>query len=282
MNSAVLNLAALDDSNEVWSWYGNSSMAVQASGAIQFGLTLSGSASVQMVAAGGAVLYATPSFTPAGIALTASGVLTYGATGAGQATLKVSSDGDGTRWALGQSASQILFQAAGDAQVVTPIASSFVVVVSTSIDPRVTQAIPGEGASSIVLSASLEPHIAKAGWLASDSTKFELATIATPYLVVDSPAGNAALRLLADGDARFGGKVQLEPMPAELGLFASGELGYQHYVYASGEAQITVESAAARHGIPQIPSNYIAAPGIRMLRVDNEQRRFIVPAERRL
>lgn len=282
MNSAVLDLVALNDSNEVWSWYGDASVALQAAGAVITGTTLSGSASVQVSSSASAFIRATPGFAPAQVALAATGSLIYGVTGSGKADLRLTSSANGTRWVMGQSLAQILFQAIGDGQVAGPASASFIIQVASNLVERVTPAIRGEGVSRVVLSTALQAQAAKPIWLEGEPAGVVLASIATPYLSIRSASGAASLQLLADGDSRLGGKLQLEPLPAELSLYTRGELGFRHYVYASGSAEVVIASTAARYGIPTLPSSYVAAPTSRALRVESEQRRFIVPAERRL
>lgn len=46
MNVFAINDAGLDDSNEIWSWYGDADMAFQADGVIALGLMATGSVDV--------------------------------------------------------------------------------------------------------------------------------------------------------------------------------------------------------------------------------------------
>lgn len=282
MNGEPVNQVAVNDSSEVWSWYGAADIAIQATGALAIGATLSGDSSIQVQSDAIGYLQAMPPFAPASVVIEAVGEVAYGVTGSGLAEVVLTSTGQGTRVVMGLGASNIVFEADGDAQVVEPAAASFVVVVQASIDERVTPGVMGEGSAQIRVTTTAEDHRAVPIWLESEDTPVVVATIGYPRLVVQSPAGSAAITLASSCEARLGGRVELQPLPAELSLYTRGELGFRHYVYAEGECSIAVQSMALSHGRPQIPTDYIAAPAIRLLRVAKDDRRFTVPAERRL
>lgn len=283
MNSAAVNQVAVNDSNEIWSWYGDdANIVMQATGALAIGLSLTGAASIQLQSTATAYMRAIPPFTPAAVTLAAAGEVAYGVTGSGQAQVVLTSTGNGTRRVMGAGITTVEVLTEGDAQVVAPATASFTIEFDLALDERITPAIPGEGVSQIRVTTTIADRRATPIWLESENTKVEVATIGYPRLILKSPAGSAALRLAAIGEARLGERIQLQPMPAELSLYARGELGFRHYVYGEGQCSIAVQSKALSHGRPQIPTDYIPAPAIRLLRVDKDNRRFIVSAERRL
>lgn len=280
MNLFPVNAAEVNGSNEVWSWYGSSELAVQAGGEMLIGVPLSGSASIEVNSSVEARAIFYPSFPEAGIALTSTGEALYGRTGSGTSIIEISSTADGTRWVLGESTSDIVFEAEGEAQVVAPAAASFDIIISSTIEERVTPAIMGAGQSLIELRTDLAGAVGRAVRLEA-SSQIVLASRAIPRLVIDSPPGSSDILLNALGDARFGRKVYLEPSEAVIELFSRGESGRQRYIYGEGGSVIAILAGMLQAGIPPIPAIYVPAPRSRTIIVQRDPRDMIVARENR-
>ncbi|QRE00591.1 hypothetical protein [Pseudomonas phage Itty13] len=282
MNLHPINAAELNGSNEIWSWYGSSTVAVASDAESIRGASLSGDASIQVQTTGEPSVLLTPPFYAANIMLDSDAEAIYGRSGSGASIIQIGSDADGTRWVLGESASDIVFLADGDAQVVAPAAASFDIIFETVIEERVTPGIFGEGASQIIIATGAEGVPGRAVRLEPFGARIELATRAAPHLVINSPAGDSTIALSAVGDARFGRKVYLEPADALIELFSRGDdSAMQRYVYAEGAATIVLLAGALQAGIPPIPTEYVPAPRSRTIIVQRDPRGLIVARETR-
>jgi hypothetical protein len=168
----------------------------------------------------------------------------------------------------------------GDIAVVPAISATFTLVLAAGLDLHVATSQKIEGYLPVVLSSSFQAYSVP-GTLLTGQAAIQLAGIGNGNLFMASPPGSAAIRLKADGAARFGAKLSLEGS-AVIETYARGYLESWHYVYAEGSASIDILARAEKHGIPNIPGYYIEAPAMRALRVAEEARWFTVPAERRV
>lgn len=280
MNLFAVNAAEINGSIEIWSWYGSSDLALQASGELKIGAVLSGSSNVVLNSDAQAFARLFPTGQPAEIVLTSTGEAIYGRSGSGVSQIVLQSTADGTRWVLGASSSDIVIESDGDAQVVAPAAADFTIVLSTMLEERVTPAIQGVGVSLVVIDSSLDEKTGRAVRLEA-SSEIELASRAIGYLRINGPSTLSQIVLEADGSARFGRKIQLDPLEAQIELFARGEVGFRHYVYADGESVIELRAGSLMAGIPPIPTDYIPAPAGRTIIVARDPRELVVARENR-
>lgn len=279
MNLFALNAAEVNGSIQVWSWYGDAALVVNGAGDIQKGLVAGGDA--EIVTAGDLAprldVYGT--FDSAILDVAAYGDVILGLTVEGNAPVVVQAAGAGTRWVLGSSDLQIVLEAEGDGQVVQPAAASFSIVVSSTLDGMVATTVREDGLGQIVLSGLLNEHVAKRQLIEGEA-QVHLASVGSGYLIIEGPAGDAAMQLLADGDARLGDKIDLEG-EAVLQVFARGELSSLHYEYGEGDAIIVVQAGASMAGIPDIPTEYVQAPHARTIIVQRDPRAHLVAREDR-
>lgn len=281
MNLFAINAAEINGSNVVWSWYGSSEVAIQASGDGYRGAPLSGASNIVVQTSGDPAVRMFPSFQAANIVFSASGDALYGRSGSGTSTIQLSTTLNGTRWVLGESASDIVFEADGDAQVVAPAAATFTLVLASSIEERVTPAVMGIGASVIQIEAYGVGIPGKAVALDPIAAQIEFASRGIPHLVIDSPDGSSEIVFHAQGESRIGGMVRIDPAEAVISLFSRGDSSLRHYVFAEGEARITLMTAMLQAGIPPIPSEYVPAPRARTVIVQRDARDMTVAHENR-
>lgn len=280
MDLFAVNGAEINGNIEIWSWYGTSDIQLVADGGLMVGAVLSGQANVAVASSCDAMVIYNPITLAADIVLTSTGEALYGRSGSGESDLYISSDADGTRWVMGESASDIVLQAAGEASVVAPAAASFEIVFSLALEERVTPAVPGEGVTNIALSTLLTEYSTPVIHLEGE-LQLEVASIATPWLRIQSPAGASSLALTSSGDARLGEKIYLEANVAELAIFATGDIGTRHYVRGSGDATIAIQAAALAAGKPPIPTTYMPAPRGRTIIVQRGRRDIVVAKQNR-
>lgn len=279
MQNFAINGGTLNGDPEVWVDDVSLAVALQADGVVMLGLTLDGGA--QVVAASDLSLAFQAKLEGlAGVVLDASGQLTYGVSLVGESPVVVSTSGDVIRWGMIQGDAATALAADGDLQIVPPVSATFDIVASGDLVLHAATGHQGEGYTPIVMAADLQAYVTPATIL-SGLASIEAAGIGQGSLLIASPPGEAAIVFEADGAARYGAKLSLEG-DAALELYSRGCLDVWHYVYAEAEAAIQIMTMAASHGMPIIPSQYVAAPIARALRVGEETRRFIVPAERRL
>lgn len=93
-----------------------------------------------------------------------------------------------------------------------------------------------------------------------------------------SPQGDAAIRVQSAGSGRFGGKLRISGR-GHLELAASLKPDWWRHVHASGSAAVKVLMVAERHGFPVIPSEYRPAHPSWQLPVGAEDWTFIVAPE---
>lgn len=282
MNLFAINAAEINGSNEIWSWYGSSEVAIQAQGDGYRGAPLEGVSSIQVTSALEPAAILHPLFQDAAISLSATGEALYGRSGSGTSTILLATELDGTRWVLGESASDIIFEADGDAQVVAPAAATFTLVINSSLEEHVTPAEMGEGSSVIEIVSAGEPWLGGSVFLDPMVASVEVASRAVPYIVISSPAGASQITLGATGEARLGGKVYLEPIEAVIRMFSRcDDSDMRRYVYAEGRSEIALLTAMLQAGIPPIPSVYVPAPRSRTIIVQRDPRDLIVARENR-
>lgn len=279
MQNFAINGGTLNGDPEVWIDDASLAVALQADGVVMLGLTLDGSAQV-VAAADLSLAFQAKLEGLAGVVLDAAGQLTYGVSLVGASPVVVSTSGDVVRWGMIQGEAATVLAADGDLQIVPPVSATFDIVAGGDLDLRAATGHQGEGFAPIVMAADLQAYVTPATIL-SGIASIEAAGLGQGNLVIASPPGEAGIVFAADGAARYGAKLSLEG-DAVLELYSRGCLDVWHYVYADGEAAIQLMAMAASHGMPIIPSQYVAAPIARALRVGEEPRRFIVPAERRL
>lgn len=254
-------------------------VALQADGAVMLGLTLAGDAQVSASADLSMAIQAKLEGL-AEVVAAAAGQLTYGVSLVGAAQVVAAASGDGVRWAMLEAYAPTVLAVDGDLQVVPAVSATFDLVASGDLDLHAATGRQVEGYAPIVMAAGLDAYVTAVTSL-EGLALIEAAGIGQGNLVIASPAAEAAIALLGDGAARYGAKLCIEG-DAVLELYSRGCLDVWHHVYAEGEAVIDLLAMAASHGMPIIPSQYVEAPTVRALRVGDETRRFIVPAERRL
>jgi hypothetical protein len=278
VNVFAINAAALDDSNQIWSWYGGADVAFQADGVVALGLTATGTADVVVQADLVPQLYL---FTAgaADVVLLLDGEALYGRSATGDAQVVVTADGEGVRWTFGASDLTAVFQVDGDAQVVSPTSASLNIQFDAQLDGRSAAVAQGIADLSVVFDAQLEYRVARPAFLEGEAP-LVFGCEAMPYMVLYSASGTADVALQAGGESRLGGRLYGEGA-AELQWIATGEALQWHYQYASADVTIQLTAVAERHGTPAIPSEFIAAPHVRALALNYEPRAFTVPAERR-
>lgn len=298
MNVFAINNAALNDSNEIWSWDGTADLVVQADGSLITGLTGIGSANMVLTADGSLItgltgngtadIVLTTSLAPAlqiaiqgtaDMAWQASADSLFGVSGSGDAQLVVTAAGQGTRWTFGASDLSAVFQADGDGQAVAPVSVSFIVQLDAALDGRAATAPQGIADLQLVLAASLEHHVASPIYLEGNAP-IGWGMEATPYMQLHSSSGSASAAWAASMDTRLGGTLYGEGA-ATLQLIATGEAMQWAYKFAEGAVVIELNAVAERHGKPTLPVEFIAAPANRAMHLGGEHRAFTVPAERR-
>lgn len=279
MQNFAINGGALNGDPEVWIDDSSASVVFQAAGEGMRGAMGAGTAQWSIVSSGALALHARLE-GQAGVVFGSSGSITYGVSLVGEAPIQVGASLDGLRWVMLAGQAPTVLELNGDIQVVPAISATFVMMLSSVLDLHVANGQHIEGSAPIEVRAGLDANAAKSLRLVGYAP-IELAGIGYPSLTIQSPPGAGSIQFNAAGDARFGSKIGLEGA-AELSLFSVADLGVLHYVYAEGVAGIGIIAEAAKHGIPNIPGLYVEAPPIRVLRVGEEVRRFIVPAERRI
>lgn len=259
MNLFAINAAALNDSNEVWSWYGSAELVADSAlePAVFVRPDLEGTLQVESEAEA-----------------------IYGRAAEGDALIPLQADGDGTRWTFGSSDALLEFQVTGEGVVSGTGGGYFPIQFISSMIPHVAESVMLEGLAVAELLSSGTSRRAVPVRLEASSV-IHCGAKGVGFLIMDAPGMDVALRVLADGSGRLGGKLYGEGS-AILEVYSRGTLGFRHYVYAEGSAAIQIQARTERAGVPPIPDTYIAAPAIRSLQVNNEPRLFTVPAERRL
>jgi hypothetical protein len=278
VNAFSLNAASLDGSNQIWSWYGDANIVFQADGDVALGLVASGSADVVLQADLLPRLNVSASGS-ADVVFVLDGDLLYGRTASGDMQLVLTADGDGTRWTFGASDLTAVFQADGDAQVVSQVSSNFNIQFDALLDGRAATVQQGIADFSVVFDAQLDYRVARPAFLEGDAP-LVFGMDAMPFMRINSVSGAADIAWQAGVDTRLGGRLYGEGS-ADIALIATGYALQWHYLYAEADVQVRFTAVAERHGLPVIPSIFIAAPPVRLLYLGAEHRAFIVPAERR-
>jgi hypothetical protein len=279
VNTFAINAVALNESNEIWSWYGDADVVLQADGDVILGLTGSSAMSVVVLAD------LTPQlklFTSgaADVVLQADAEALYGRAGAADLLVSLTAAGEGVRWTFGASDLSAVFQADGDGQVVSQVSSSFNIQFDAELDGRAATVQQGVADWSMAFGMQLDWHVARPAFLEGDApVLFGMEALANLY--ISSPTGSAATSwLLNKLESRLGDKLYGEGA-ADLQWIATGDAQQWHYQYAEGAVDLQVLCVAERHGLPVLPTEFIAAPLVRSLWVGAEPRALIVPAERR-
>lgn len=281
MNAFALNAAAINDSNEVWSWYGASDVAMQSVGEGIRGATLSGASQVVMQSDAVAFAYLMPPASSSSVALSSTAQALYGRAGEGVSQIQIASTGDGTRRVMGESSVEIVFEADGDAQVVPPISGTSNIVLEMELEERVTPALIGEGVSAIVLNTELLSHRGKSVRLEPFEARIEVASIAAPYIIIKSPAAASLIALEGLGEARLGGRIYLDPLEALIEVASRGDSSRLRYIYGEGQSAIELLAGSLLAGIPPIPTVYVPAPRSRTFIVQRDARDMRVARENR-
>lgn len=279
MNLFAVNAAEVNGSIEVWSWYGDAALSVDAEGELSIGLTMSGDAQVVTAGELEPSLRLIPNLVASQIQVASAGEAIYGRSIEGAASISLSATGDGTRWTFGESAADIVFALTGDATVVQPAAGSFSVVVSSTMDGTVSTVRLIEGSVQIEVRSEFAPRFARPQYLVAD-TSIVLASIACPHLVIDAPEAEASIQAAAEGDARLGAKLYLDGM-ASFEIAARGEIGSLHYVRGEGDAQVVITASMSQAGKPQLPTDYVEAPRARTFVIPRDTRALSVERENR-
>lgn len=279
MQNFAINGGSLNGDPEVWIDDSSASVVVQAAGGVMLGRSLIGSAPVAL-STSMALSFQAKLSGSAGVRLTAAGVLTNGLSLVGNAPIQIKTTGNFLRWVMLQGVTPTTIVLDGDIAVVPSISATFTLVLGADLDLHVATGQKIAGYAPVVLSSRFQAYSVPATRLVGQAV-VQLAGIGRGNLRIAAPPGSAAIRLNADGAARFGAKLSLEGS-ATIGLYARGYLESWHYVFAEGSASIEILARAEKHGAPNIPGYYIEAPAMRALRVAEEARRFTVPAERRV
>lgn len=216
----------------------------------------------------------------------------------GTAQAQLAASGDFTRWALGEGAAEVVLSSslnlaiqaklAGAAEIALNSTGSMAIGLSLIGTSQISLETSGDftrwvmihGLAPIDLEAVLYTHSVKATQL-DGLAQVELASIGTLNAQMKCPPGIAMIELASHGTARTGAKLELEG-DSVIEVYSRGSMASWHYVFAEGQAVIQLLAKADKVGVPAFPEHYIVAPANRALRVNEELRRFIVPAERRL
>lgn len=316
MQNFAINGGLLNGDPEVWIEDSFANVVVQAAGGVMLGRSLIGTAPVR-VSSSLSLSYLAKLSGTAPVRVTANGILANGLSLIGAANVQIKTTGDFLRWVMIQGYTPTAVDLSGDIAVVPAISATFTLVTSAGLDLKVAEGIDVSGYAPVVVSSRFQAYSVPATRL-SGLAAVQYAGIGTLNRITKigndfSAEINAAAfsgylgaevdgmalgaiglnddglvrmtypgpRIGLSGDARLGAKIQLEGSTG-IELYARGSLDQWHYVYAGGSASIAVMAKAERHGTPNIPAYYVEAPAIRALRVSEEHRRFIVPAERRV
>lgn len=255
------------------------SLVVQAAGEGMRGIVVSGAAPVALSSNLG-LAYMAKLSGQAGVTFSAGGVLTNGLSLVGAASVQVKAAGDFLRWVMIEGVTPTVLALSGDVAVVPAVSATFTMVMSADLDLHIAAGRRLEGYMPVALRSTFQAYSVK-GTPLSGLAQVQMAGIGRGNLKIASPPGSAQIQLNATGDSRMGQMLQLEGYVA-IDTHVRGSLESWHYVYAGGTASIGIGARSERHGTPSIPSTYIEAPDIRALRVTEENRRFTVPAERRI
>lgn len=258
MQNFAINGGTLNGDPEVWMPDSLASLAIQAAGDGMRGALLEGSSTVELAADCDLLVW----------------VLLEG-----QASVELAAAGEGLRWVMIEGQVPIELVASGDVGVVQALSATFVMDFRLSGDITVAQAVKLEGGSALRLAANGSAGKAKTSLL-SGVAPLVFAAGGRGALVIDSPPGTAAIKLLAQGAARLGAKVPLEGAAAIL-LYARGSAAQWRYVFAEGTAAIELRAASLQAGIPPIPAEYVEAPASRIIIVPRDARECRVPRENR-
>lgn len=280
MQNFVLDGGTLNGDPQVWIEQTSASLSLQGSGEVLRGAAGVGTASVAF--AGDGILGMHARLTgSAQVAMQGAGSILRGGYVVGNtAGVSFAAKGDFTRWVMIEGLSPVEFEAEGEIDVVSPVSGYFPIQFRVEGDGHVAKSHEIEGYAPIEVRTRMEGHVAKSAHVAG-AARIELAAIGQPALRVMSPPGSAVVEFALHGAARLGARVSLEG-DALIEFYGRGYSTKWHYVFAEGSAAIEIAARAEKFGLPVIPDHYVAAPLIRLLRVNEETRRFIVPAERRL
>lgn len=279
MQNFAINGGLLNGDPEVWIDSTSASVVIHSAGGVMLGRSLIGSFSVA-VSTSLALAYMAKLSGKAGVTLAASGALTNGISLVGVAPVKVSLAGDLLRWVMIEGVTPTVIDLRGDIAVVPSISATFAVVMRSALDLHVAAGRAIAGYMPVVVASTLQAYRVP-GTQLSGLAGVQLAGIGRANLKIASPPGSVAITVKAAGSYRLGDKLHLEGF-ATIDTHVRGSLESWHYVYSEGSAAIAISARAERHGNPNIPGYYVEAPETRALRVIEENRRFIVPAERRV
>lgn len=255
------------------------SLVVQAAGEGMRGIVVSGAAPVALSSSLG-LAYMAKLSGQAGVTLSTGGVLTNGLSLVGAAKVQLKAAGDFLRWVMIEGVTPTTLELSGDISVVPAVSATFTMVMSADLELHIAAGRRLEGFMPVALRSTFQAYSVK-GTPLSGLAQVQMAGIGAGNLKIALPPGSAQIQLNASGDSRMGQMLQLEGYVA-IDTHVRGSLESWHYVYAGGTASIGIGVRSERHGTPSIPSTYIEAPDTRALRVTEENRRFTVPAERRI
>lgn len=279
MQNFAVNGGALNGDPQVWIDDAVASIAFQSAGEVMQGLALAGDAQVAFGASGALALWAKLQGNAA-FSFGASGELLYGVSIGGTASITVSATGNFTRWVMLEGAAPVEVYVEGDVLVVEGVSATFTIVLDAECDLRVAAGHKIAGDASVVFDAGMHGYHVGATHLSGDAA-IEFAGIGTLGMRVLSPPGVATIQVRSDGEARLGEKHYLEG-EAAIELFSSGRVEILHYVYSDeGHAVIEIAASAVTHGVPVIPTEYVAAPRARTIIVSREERERSVARENR-
>lgn len=232
------------------------------------------------------------------VSLAGSGSVAHGMALGGASSVAVQSAGDFTRRALGEGHSAIVVDSGlnlaiqaklsghssiamdGIGTVAHGMGLSGTSQIDLGMSGDFTRWVMVQGRAPIELAPVLYSWTVKGAQLGGRS-EIEMASIGKLGAILKSPPGAAIIELDSRGAARLGAKAALQGHAA-IEFYARGDLGKFRYVWLEGTASMGLNAWAEKIGVPAIPDYYVEAPKIRMLRVNDETRRFTVPAERRL
>lgn len=264
---------------EVWMDSAMAGLSVHAGGDVMQGLSLVGTADMELDAGLPLSLWAGLA-GDAGVEILGDGSVIRGATIAGDAPILTMGSGAFTRWAMLSGGSPIEVDAVGDVVVVGSPRAIFDIEVRGSADLRVADGLALAGDAAARLSGLMVPRQARTSHI-TGKAGIDIVSAGRASLLAVLAGGVASIRIASHGAVRYGGKAYAQGT-ASISLQTRGSATMTSHVFAEGSASIQFTAHAERAGVPAIPDQYVEAPRMRSLFVSAENRRMTVPAERRL
>lgn len=153
------------------------------------------------------------------------------------------------------------------------------IVFDGDLESEIRPAPWGSGTAIIRLESRLNPRVSRSQRPIMGAEIHALAH-GSANLRMYSPYGEADINVNASGVLRLGGKQRLSGR-ASIVIEARGKSDKWHQIYAGGTAEIKVLFDAHGVGRPPIPDHYVPAHPRLQFYVGRENRRFIVPKDRR-